>query len=306
MSDDNNDRAINHDDGQLGWIVSWKVPAQISLEHLYQALTAAGLDLALAGDMRNEHALRRALRDMNESRVIRKLRREEGHVYFQFTHEFLGEREIHYNREAELCLNTETGVVTADVGEIATQAQLLLNEHLGKRMTSDLTRLVQRIYEAAKADLIPIREQGFAYFVPATHDELVEKSRQFLDAIGGKLRSFAVRLGSAETSASVAESMADYFLDMVHEFRETCAGLSLESRVDVRGRRLAAIGEMRSKLECYRGLLAGLAERITGEITDAERALLEALSRPAPSDDDASAASLAETLATTGMAALAL
>lgn len=271
---------MSSDNGQLGWIVSWSVPKQIALDDLRNALATAGLDPSLAADMRNEHALRRGLREMQDDRVIRKLRREEGKVFFQFTREFLDAREITYQREAELCLDTATAVVTADDAAIAQQARDLLSQHLSKRLTSDLTRLVQRVYESAKADLIPIREQGFAYFVPSHHDDLVEKSRNLLTAIGGKLRSFAVRLGSDETSASVAESMADYFGDLLKEFRETCVGLSEDTRVDVRARRMESIGELRAKLECYRGLLSGMAEQIDGEITEAEAALLRALATP--------------------------
>lgn len=274
----------NGNQGQLGWIVSWSVPKEITLEKLRDSLTAAGLDPALALDMRNEHALRRALRDMNDHRVIRKLRREGTSVYFQFTHEYLTEHRAEYVREAELCLDTVTGNITADDSTIADVARTLLAEHLSKRLTSDLTRIVQRIYSAAKADLIPIRDEGFVYFVPQAHEDLVTKSRQLLDAIGGKLRSFAVKLGSDETSASVAESMADYFVDLIDSFRDNCKSLNEDTRVDVRARRMGTIGEMRSKLECYRGLLAGMAERIDGEISEAETEMLKALARPVLED----------------------
>ncbi len=273
-------------DGQLGWIVSWRVPAEIELDKLRSALASSGLDPELAGDMRNEHALRRALRDMNESRVIRKLRRDEACVYFQLTHEYLGEHEISYAKEAEVCLTTETGLVTCDDAAIGQQARTLLQEHLNKRMTTDLTRLVQSVFDAEKAALVPIREQGGAYFVPETHSELVDKSRQFLDAIGGKLRSFAVRLGSGDTSASVADSMADYFLDLVKEFRASCEGLHTETRGDVRGRRIQAISEMKAKLDCYRGLLSGLAGQIGNQLEEAEGEMLVALMRPAPVEEE--------------------
>lgn len=288
------DTKAEANNGQLGWIVSWSVPKSITLADLRTALVGAGFSEELAADMRNEHALRRAMKEMSDNRVIRKLRREEGKVFFQFTREWIEDQGATYAREAELCLNTETGVVTDDgSGEIARLAQTLLGEHLAKRLTSDLTRLVQRVYEAHKADLIPIRDQGFAYFVPSTHDDLVNKSRLLLNAIGGKLRSFAVRLGSAETSASVAESMADYFADLVKEFRGKVEKLNEDTRIDVRARRIESVSELRSKLECYRGLLGGLADQINLEISDAETAMLEALMRPATADSETDAALVA-------------
>ena len=59
---------------------------------------------------------------------------------------------------------------------------------------------------------------------------------------------------------------------------------------DVRARRVTAIGELRGKLDLYRGLLSGMADRISGEISQAETALLEALARPAPAEEEAAVA----------------
>lgn len=265
--------------GQLGTIVSWRVPQEVSYDLLQNALISAGLDPELASELAPAHALRRALREMKQGRVIRKLRREDNLLFFQFTREHLDEREIQYEKEAELSLDVHTGLVSCDVHEIRDEAVRLLKEHQAKRLTADMTRLLHRVYAAYSADLIPIREQGGAYFVPDMHADLVQQTAKFLDRIGGRMRSFAVRLGSADTAEAVAESMSDYLTQMIQEFRASCEGVDGTSRRDTKERRMGSIAEMRRKLELYRGLLAGYAEHITESINAAEEELLRKLAQ---------------------------
>lgn len=263
------------DPGQLGWIVSWKVPSEVPLSALRDALRTAGMDTDLAGDMSTQNALRRALRDMNESRVIRKLRHDGDTVFFQITHEEKTDTKIEYWREAEVCLEG-CGNVTCDVPELAEQARILLTEHLSKRLTTDLTRLLKAVFDKRKADLVPIREQGGAYFVPEHCQELVDQSRALLNAIGGKLRSFAVRLGCGDTKASVAESLSQYLADLVGEFRESIDGIDASKGYLIE-RRAGRVAELRQKLSTYRGLLSGYADVIASDIDAADKQLAAAI-----------------------------
>ncbi len=273
-------------DGQLGTIVSWRVPNQVALDVLRTALRDAGLDETLAGDMRPQNALRRALGEMKAGRVIRKLRRDGDELYFQLTKEHLDSQEITYNKEAEVHLNCDTGAVNGDDYEITAEARRLLAAHLDKRLTSDLTRLVQRVFDARRADLIPIREAGGAYFVPDMHTDLVEKVRTLLTEIKGKLRSFSVRLGSEDTKESVADSMSEYLISEIEDLEERCKEITAESRSDVVSRRLEEFGDKRKKLELYRGLLMGYADAIQEKFDSTERAILMKLTKQCePSGD---------------------
>jgi hypothetical protein len=212
------------------------------------------------------------MREMSQGRIIRKLRRDAGALYFQLTKEYLTSKEILYSREAELSLDMVTGAIGGDMPELIQEAKKLLDEHLAKRLTSDLTRLIQHIYDDHRADLIPIREAGGAYFVPDKHSFLVDKTRTLLQEIGGKLRSFAVRLGSADTAESVADSLSDYLLELINQFKMSCEDVS---RKDAFERREAKIGELKQKLATYSGLLSGYADLIKDEINKAESVLLE-------------------------------
>lgn len=290
---------VTNANGKLGWIVSWRVPKEVGLQHLRDSLTAAGFDAGLARDLFPAKALRRAFADMDTSRVIRQLRKEGSMLYFQLTREHLDSHLATYAKETELCLDVDKATITADNSAVRDEAMRLFSEHLGKRTTYDMTLMVKKIFEEFQADLVPVREQGFVYFVPHHHQELVEKVRSLLEMIGGKLQTFAVRMGfdsdavapgSTETqevdhtSECVAESMVDYFAGLCKEFKDTCDGLHEKTGDFVRERRMVAIGKLREKMECYRGLLSGMADRVGQQIDEAEKSMLEMLTRPAPED----------------------
>jgi hypothetical protein len=258
--------------------VSWTPPKDVAIDKLREGLRKAGLSEKLAPDMSKRNALSRALQEMKKGRVIRELRKEEKWLYFQLTAESISETEATYTKEAELKLDVETGAVFCIKDEIRIKAQASLNEHLHKRLARDVTSLVQRVYDDESADLIPIRDAGGAYFVPDLHADLVNKTKILLLEIDGKLNQWSVRLGHSDTDATLAESMSDYMIGLVKEFKESIDSLSSESRSDVKDRRQGRIREIRQKLECYRGIMAGFADKIGEEIDAADQELLTKLS----------------------------
>jgi hypothetical protein len=261
--------------GQLGTIVSWKVPAEVPLSTLRDGLAAAGLDTSLAADLAPRNALSRAMREMNKNRVIRKLRMNGDVLTFQINQVVQAGQHIEYPHETDVDLNTTTGVVYSSDPVVEADAKRLLQEHLDKRLTSDLTRLVQRVFDSKRADLIPIREQGGAYFVPDAQSELVDAMRTLLQHIGGNLRSFAIRLGSDDTSESVAESLAEYMSSLLTDFRESVESLDTDTRKDVYERRATSIAEMRAKMECYGALLGQFSTALSEQVKEADELLLK-------------------------------
>ncbi len=267
----------NTSSGLLGTIVTWKVPTSVPFETLRKGLGEAGLDPDMAQELAPYYALCRALNDMKKGRVIRKLRREDNKIFFQLTREHLDPQEATYRREAQLSIDTNTGVIECLKPRIKQKAEDLLAEHQATRTASDVTYLLFRIYKIHEADLIAIREQGGAYFVPKDYAKLVRQTRALLDAIGGKLRTFDVRLGSDDTAESIAESMSDHFEGLVEQFKESCESITTETRTDVQTRRWETVAGLKQKMELYRGLLSGYADHIGDVIEDAEKELIHKL-----------------------------
>jgi hypothetical protein len=267
-----------------GHIITWKVPSSVPVASLTAAMAAAHIPAELAGDLQPRHALSRAMRDLvkNQPRIARRLPKDDfGRPRMQITLEHLNGERLEYSREAIVTLMDDGRVVvsdaanTADCAALGTEVDRLLGEHLAKRLTNDLTRLVQRVVDQAGADLVPVREQGGAYFVPQGHD-VVERLRILIEGIGGRLNTFAVTLGHG-SEESIADTLAEYLLGQIKELKDSVADIGPGSRADVRNRRIQRAGELRQRLDSYRSLLAASADRVTTELERVDAQLMAAV-----------------------------
>ena len=259
----------------MGVICSWKAPKEVSLELLRNSLEDCGFDPMMARDMIARDAFTRAARELSEARVIDKVGEDETTVSFQFTKKWMEEQEFKFDKEFVLTVHKETGTITGGNPELAKTAFDLLVQHQGKRNTSDVSRLIQKIIESAGADLIPLREQGGVYFVPDSHKDLIGAIRKLLKDIGGYLSSFDIRFGQADTQDSVAEAITNHMHDLIEQFKESCAEIKPDSAEWLVNRRKGTIKSIKDKLKCYHGLLQGYSERLGQEIEDAETLMLE-------------------------------
>lgn len=260
----------------FGEIVSWTPPVSVDYGHLKEALSSAGLDAKLlASDMLPRNAFARASHKLEENRIIRQIEETPTHLLFQATREWLdqAEHEMKYSKEAVIRLDKKTGHVECEVAALQSAVQAMLDAEIQVRRAADITRLVQRIFDRHKGDLVSIREAGGAYFVPQGQTEIVDRVQEFMAKVGGKLVRFAIGGGSEETSRSIAESMTEHFSHLVAEFRQSLEIVSPDCSAFVLQRRHARIRELRFKLDTFRDLLSENAEGIGKAIADAERLL---------------------------------
>ena len=264
----------------MGTIVSWKAPKEVLLEALEKALEDAGFDpKKLCRPMIARDAFTRAARELSESRVIDKVAEDETTISFQFTKKWIEAQEFKFDKEFVLTVHKETGTIAGGTPELAKTAFDLLVQHQGKRNTSDVSRLIQKIVESEGGDLIPLRESGGVYFVPDSHKDLVDAIRKLLKDIGGYLSSFDIRFGATDTQDSVAEAMTNHLSDLISQFRESCTEIKPDSADWLVDRRKGTIKSIKDKLECYHGLLQGYSERLGQEIETAEAMLLDQIKK---------------------------
>lgn len=267
----------------IGHVITWRTPARVSLDQLRSALQAASVSPDEAGDLRPAHALARALRSLEGRRIIRKLTPQAGQVArFQLTAEIEHASSFEYDPEAVLSLDAG-GVISADrygCAALVERAAELLSEAMATRLTSDLTSLMQRLVGRAGADLIPIREQGGAYFVPSTRGDVVDTLRTVLDCIGGSLRTWQVTLGHG-SDTSVSDTVAEYLTGLVGDWRESVLPLDEEAKGAVRMRRAAALDGIRARVAGYAHLLSPEAgARLLTNCEAADALLAERLATP--------------------------
>jgi hypothetical protein len=132
----------------LGEVISWTCPA-VAVKHadLVAALRDSGLDGSVARQLLPRHAFARACRKLARDRIIRPVAEDADRLTFQFTQESRAGDRYEYTLETMLSLNKATGRVTCDLPGLATLAQELLDRAIEDRTGSDVTRLVQRLFE---------------------------------------------------------------------------------------------------------------------------------------------------------------
>ena len=132
----------------LGEVIAWKC-AGTTQAGLVAALKAAGLDACIARELAPRNAFSRALKKLDESRVIRQTAEVARSIQFQFTRESKAGNEFTYALETVLTLEKATGRIDFALDALATVAREELDKAFENRTASDVTKLVQTIIELA-------------------------------------------------------------------------------------------------------------------------------------------------------------
>ncbi len=259
----------------LGEIVTWDLGSvELPVATVKQALTDAGLPEDSLGDLRTQTAFGRAIKDLREGRAIDKVQTDNktGIAVFQFTRKTLDAARLSLNFafEAKCCLDTKTGDITcSDSPEIESYARTMLARALTHRTTSDITRLVQRMF-LSHADLYAINpKKGVAYFVPEEFRGFSAQIEDFLAALGGSLLRFPVPKGTEAGNRSVRDSVESGLLALSSELQEAVDAWGEKTRGSTMDNAVERWQIIKHKAEAYSeylgdrqaSLLATLAEQ---------------------------------------------
>ncbi len=173
----------------LGEIITWSCSG-VAIQHLnlVTALRDSGLDESVARELAPRHAFSRACKKLSEQRIIRQVAEDDKTIQFQFTAEHKEGDHFTYDLETMLSLHKESGKVSCDLPGLATLAQEELDRCIQARTGSDVTKVVQRLFERT-ADLFPIRDQGGAYWrEPARYPERARWQARVVDLLGQGVR----------------------------------------------------------------------------------------------------------------------
>jgi hypothetical protein len=266
----------------VGFIISWQVPSIVQLDDLRNGIVAAGHDpLDLAPDLKPASLVARTaglIAKQFSTKDVKRLARKVEHTERQITREDHDALGLTYSAEDRIGFDESTGHVVNQhgVGVIVEQTKIETT-----RRASDVTRVVQTIVEQAGSDLIPVRKQGGAYFVPAGHT-VIDRARSVVEAVGGRLEQFACTIGhgdaSDRTGQSVAQVITDYLLGQIDELQAAVDELNEAGiRSDVKSRRLTRVAELRDRLGAYASLLGAQASGLTTALDKAEATLLAKL-----------------------------
>lgn len=270
----------------IGFIISWRLPAIIALADLRAGITKAGLDaLELAPDLQPRSLVSRSagfIAKTASTKDQKRLARPTGTKARQITLEEAIGSTLSYTREAGIEYDDATGKLAGDgVGQAVLDDAA--KEVTGTRTASDVTRVVQHIVESAGVDLIPVREQGGAYFVPQGAG-VIGRVATVLEAIGGSLSRFACTIGHG-SDESVANTITDYMLKQISELQESVDELNETGiRSDVKSRRLTRVAELKDRIGAYATLVNTQGSKLTEALDRAEASLLAKLGHEESSD----------------------
>ncbi len=263
----------------LGEIVTWDLAAmEVGYQAVQDALQAAGLPTGEAKHLRAQTAFSRAVKDLREGRAIDRVTTDKtaGTIVFQFTRKGLdsaGAR-LDFNYEALCTLATDTGDITCpDSPEIEQHARTMFAHAMAHRTTSDVTRLVQRLF-AAHADLYPINpKKGVAYFVPEPHRDFSAKVEDFLKALGGRLDRFPVPSGTSEGNAAVQNTVEDGLSALAGELQDAVDAWDEKTRPSTMEKATDRLQTIFHKTESYAEYLGDRQSSLLADLTAQKKRL---------------------------------
>lgn len=261
----------------LGEVVVWEMPSsEVSHAAVIDALDQAGLDPDSAPDLSHRAAFTRACKHLKENRTIDKLKSKGGVMSFQFTRKALVGEEFEFEREARVEVDCDSGEITCDESpELATKAEELLAFAKEMRTSSDITKLVQRMF-STHADLCPINpHKGVAYFVPEVHRQFTTKVEHFLQQFGGRLWRWPIPKGTESGNRSVRDAVAGGLETMLGELNEAVEGWDESTK----GATMEKVQEryrlVAGKVDAYAGYLFGAQEELLKQVEASKARLVD-------------------------------
>ena len=262
----------------LGEIITWNARSsgRIVYHDVRKALAANGFDEELCSELHPRSAFKRAAAQMQTDRQIDFVHDNDVELVFQFTkkalHENNGKSEIEFAKECFVRVNKTSGEVTSKNKEIRERAQALLNEAMEARNTSDITKIVQGLFEK-NADLFPVRDQGGVYFVPNEFAEFTGRVESFLQALGGELNRWPIPAGTDSGDRAVSGAIADAMTRLIEEHTAAVEEFSLETRHSSIEQTAERIKQTRVKIEAYASYLSDKSAAMLEEVGKANAKL---------------------------------
>lgn len=283
----------------LGDIVTYSIDGgSHTINEVRNALAVSGLSIDEAPDLHVRNAFIRACKDLQENRIIKKLREDADYVEFQFNNTYRDDTldVLNYDLETILRLDKTTGKVsypdtsapiTRD-NDLLDHAQKLILKAVDTRTGRDISSLVQRLFKK-NADLFHLRNKGGAYFVPAHHAEFVGRVEDFMARLGYTLSRFPVPKGTYGDK-HVKDAIVDGLERMIKENLETVDGFDpATTREDTLKRMAERVKAARFKIEAYAEFVGNLLDNGLAELDNRLNAKIDAVFAHEESTEDISA-----------------
>jgi hypothetical protein len=251
----------------LGWMCYWSIRnVDLTQDKYAQILEECGLDPKYAREHTYISAFKRALKRLEQARIIRIFEETGSYILCQFTAERHEGDALSYNRETVVKINKEVYRATKDFAAAVVQGDKdiknALVEHFYKEKvrysSPDITRYVQKIFKDT-GDIVPLRDQGCVYFVPSTAEDVLVKVTQMVVQVSGGNKEAFVSIPIVDTKDNRGLVSRSVILTNQSTLAKIEAEVDLVMGEEVtqnwKDTRMARIRALKNRLETYAGIL---------------------------------------------------
>lgn len=287
----------------VGSVCWWNIRnVDLTKAQFIERLVACGLDEKYAKEHNYRSAFIRALRNLEEDRIIRKVSEDDNLLVYQFTAERLtsGSKaqpgELRYEYETRVIINKDVyfrtksfaAAIVAEMGDFKANPEInrmvleLYEREKVRYRSSDVTRYVQRILADA-ADIVTLRDQGNIYFVPSRYQSVVERVSRLVNSLSPTVNDSRFEwlpVPDAEgTRATVSRAVLDELDGLIRmlaeEIQRVDPGLSDAARLSWINSRLARVQRIRQRITNFDGVVTeDKVAALTKEAVDLEARIL--------------------------------
>jgi hypothetical protein len=260
----------------IGYCAWWNVRnLDLTRDQFETMLKECDLPIKYAREHNYRSAFIRALRNLEEQRIIRKVSEDDDFLVFQFTAESLigGKNgRLDYVFETKVIVNKNTYYETRDFAQALVQSmpgyeanpevtkEVIKQYNLEKvrYRSGDVTRCLQRIL-TEEADIIPLRDQGNVYFIPAKFTGVVEKISRLVSKLSpttSDVRFDCLEIPDAEKAKTTVGRSAIQELESIIETLSADVAnpdhpATEQARMSWAEARLRKVKKIKDRLELY-------------------------------------------------------
>lgn len=204
----------------LGYFTFWDVRmVDQTYQEVQDRLEQVGLPRSFAHSHNFRSAFSRALKALEEKRIIRRVKEDDEFMVYQFTGERLTEEDdygaLEYQRETRVVVDKDELRVSHNFEKALVECSDVIkpvlinmyNREKDKYNSNDVTRLIHRILRT-HADIVPLREQGNVYFVPAGYVDVLNKLNLFMNGLSCRFNTIPIP-NVQDSRTMVANAVAD-------------------------------------------------------------------------------------------------
>lgn len=271
----------------LGYTVWWNIrDVRISREEFQSMLINVGLDEKKAKDHNYRSAFKRALKEMEQNRIIRLVDDLDDRLVYQFTAERKvngdGNPTLEYDRETTVVIvkaTAGTNFASSIQAREDIRERLIELYHENKTLykSSDITRFLQRTL-STQADIISLRQQGSIYFVPAYYQDILDKVTQLVRGLGGACSLDRMPIPNVGDSRQTIKSAFVTEIDAIGEALDEQIEQVQSGNKDITERwiqhRIREVKKIRTRIQLYADVLIDKESEMLDHFSNLEERII--------------------------------